>query len=265
MQALRRGRLYAAMVMLAALCLGVQVQASVDSVTVEQLDFKNVPITVVTVDLHQADLRLFWRDPQGQGYRRVDRLREEMAQQGLYLRFAMNAGMYHADRTPVGLLVMDGRVLSPLNADEGFGNFFLLPNGVWAIDQRGRSHILPTAQVSPAKIAEWRWATQSGPMLLINGEIHAAFQPHSTSRKIRNAVGQLDDQRLVLVISEAPINFYDFALFFREILGVKNALYLDGSISSLYDAHSRRMDWRDDLGVMLGVVELAEPSQLVTE
>jgi uncharacterized protein YigE (DUF2233 family) len=57
----------------------------------------------------------------------------------------------------------------------------------------------------------------------------------------------------VFVISEARVNFFEFARFFRDELGCGEALYLDGSISSLYAPALRRADDHASLGPMFAV------------
>jgi uncharacterized protein YigE (DUF2233 family) len=55
---------------------------------------------------------------------------------------------------------------------------------------------------------------------------------------LRNGVGIISKNTkskiVVLAISDSKVNFYDFALLFKEILGCENALYLDGAISKMY-------------------------------
>ena len=40
---------------------------------------------------------------------------------------------------------------------------------------------------------------------------------------------------MVFAISETPVNFHTFARLFRDRIGCRNALYLDGTISQFYD------------------------------
>ncbi|MFZ3193061.1 MAG: phosphodiester glycosidase family protein [Moraxellaceae bacterium] len=228
---------------------------SVAAVQIEQIVWQQTKMTVVRVDLRQSDFRLFWRDPQQQPYHRFESLRSDLAKQDLSLRFAMNAGMYHADRTPVGMLVQDGQLQFPLNTANGAGNFFLQPNGVFAVTQAGQALLEPTLQFAQRQMNSLRWATQSGPMLVVNGQINPLFDPHSSSQRIRNAVGRIDADHVVFVISEQPISFYGLASLLKDRLGCSDALYLDGSISALYDSKNLRPAQPEDFGVMLGVVE----------
>jgi uncharacterized protein YigE (DUF2233 family) len=99
-----------------------------------------------------------------------------------------------------------------------------------------------------------RLATQSGPLLLRNGVIHPAFNPQSASRYIRNGVGVVGS-KAIFVISNHPVTFHELAVYFRDNLHCKDALYLDGSVSSLYLRELGRNDAAAKLGPMLGVTE----------
>jgi uncharacterized protein YigE (DUF2233 family) len=57
------------------------------------------------------------------------------------------------------------------------------------------------------------------------------------------------------VNSEAPLNFYEFASFFRDTLRCNDALFLDGTISSLHSIELKRSDFRMDLGPIIGIAE----------
>ncbi len=59
-------------------------------------------------------------------------------------------------------------------------------------------------------------ATQSGPMLVINGQLHPKFSEDGQSRKIRNGVGVLDGDTVFFALSEGAVSFADFARLFRD-------------------------------------------------
>ena len=82
--------------------------------------------------------------------------------------------------------------------------------------------------------------------------MHPAFKPGSTSRLIRNGVC-VSGTTVLFVISNRPVNFHEFAVFFRDGLHCRDALYLDGVVSSLYSARLGRDDERADLGPMFVV------------
>src|ERR1044072_285293 len=207
--------------------------------------------TTVRGDIRTKRLELFLRDETGRAFNRFAHLATWLAGRNQQLLFAMNAGMYKPDFSPVGLLVEDGREISPLNVADGTGNFFLKPNGVFFVSASG-PRIVETTEY-PALAQGVRLATQSGPLLLRNGVVNPAFDAASTSRLIRNGVG-ISKNTILFVISEQPINFYEFAVFFRDELQCQHALYLDGVVSSLYSVELQRNDSRADLGPIIGVV-----------
>ncbi|MFG0637434.1 phosphodiester glycosidase family protein [Acinetobacter soli] len=172
-----------------------------------------------------------------------------------HLVFAMNAGMYHRDREPVGLYIEANQQRTALNTQDGYGNFFLQPNGVLAWNDR--EAIIKSTSEFTKRAFHTKYATQSGPMLVINGNIHSKFLTDSDSLKIRNAVGVKDNQ-LYFVITRNRVNFYALARLFKDELQIDNALYLDGSISSLYWAAQQRNDHITQLGPLLAWIDPAQ-------
>ncbi len=205
---------------------------------------------VCTVDLRRARVKLFWRGPDGLPYGSLSRL---AGQQGANLAFAMNAGMYDTGLAPVGLYVEEGRELKSANTANGPGNFHLKPNGVFYVSG-DRAGVLETGRylkVHPRA----EFATQSGPMLVINNRVHPKISEDGPSQKIRNGVGvRPDGHSAVFAISEAPVSFGAFARLFRDALGCPNALFLDGSVSSLYAPSLGRQDLSRPLGPLVGAV-----------
>jgi uncharacterized protein YigE (DUF2233 family) len=208
--------------------------------------------TTVRVDARREHIELFLRDDAGETFNRFDRLTSWLASRNRRLRFAMNAGMFEPDFSPVGLLVQDGRQLSPLNLSDGAGNFFLKPNGVFFISDSTARIVASTEY--PALARGVRLATQSGPLLVRNGALHPAINAASTSRLLRNGVG-ISGDTIMFVISEQPVSFHELAIFFRDELHCPDALYLDGVVSSLYSTDLQRNDLRADLGPIVGVVQ----------
>jgi uncharacterized protein YigE (DUF2233 family) len=207
--------------------------------------------TAIRVDVRTDRVELFLRDDAGRAFNRFDRLKSWLAGRNRRLLFAMNAGMFRPDFSPVGLLVQDGRQVSPLNLSEGDGNFFLKPNGVFFISESGPRIVESTEY--PALAGGVRLATQSGPLLVRRGVLHPTINAESTSRLPRNGVG-ISGDTIIFVISEQPVNFYEFATYFRDELRCPDALYLDGVVSSLYSADLQRNDSTADLGPIIGVI-----------
>jgi len=164
----------------------------------------------------------------------------------------MNAGMYHQDFTPVGLYVEDGIEQSPLNLGDAPGNFFLKPNGVFYVDRDGNAGVLESAAYAASGI-EPKLATQSGPMLVIDGKVHPRFEENGTSRHIRNGVGVDGDKRAVFAISYSPVSLGSFARLFRDELGCRNALFFDGAVSALHDGKKYLVGGQYPAGPMIAV------------
>lgn len=219
------------------------------------ITFEAAPYLVCTFDTSKDDIRLFLRDETGAPFGQFDRLANHVASQGGSLVFAMNAGMYHEDRRPVGLYVEEKESEMGLVRNAGPGNFGMLPNGVFWIDDKSAGVTETLTYDSLFEGDPPRFATQSGPMLVVNGELHPALNPDGTSVRRRNGVGVSGDGRQVFfVISDAPVNFHTFARLFRDRLGVPNALYLDGAVSKVYAPALERNETGLDMGPIVGVV-----------
>lgn len=203
------------------------------------------------------DLRLFLRDDEDAVIGSFSRLRERVEAEGNSLVFAMNAGMFHDDRRPVGLYLENGEQHARIVTREGPGNFGMLPNGVFCIAQN-QFAVVESRQFDATQ-PDCLFATQSGPMLVIDGQLHQRFMANSNSYYIRNGVGVSDDgQTAYFVISNRPVIFHTFARVFRDTLGVNNALFLDGSVSRLFSRDLGRSDWGFPMGPMVGLVAPSE-------
>jgi len=218
------------------------------------MTWEGVNYSVCHADPARDRIMLFNQDPHGVPYGGFDRLVAQLRTERLMLVFAVNGGMYDQALAPVGLYVENGVQLKAANTNTGFGNFHLLPNGVFAVGD-GQAVVRETKAYLKSRFPA-DFATQSGPMLVIDGQLHPRFLPHSDSLNIRNGVGITDEGQVAFVLSEQRVRFYDFARFFRDALGCDNALYLDGSVSSLYAQALGRNDRRRPLGPIIGVVRL---------
>ena len=208
------------------------------------------------ISLASDTIRTFWRDADGTPFGTFNRVLNKLSLHGERLVCASNAGIYGKDLAPIGLYVENGKVLRRLNTrKEGFGNFYLQPNGVfWLSDQR--------ASISTTDEVQSRWkqigpvikfATQSGPILFLADQINTTFAPGSDNRLVRNAVCLKSSAEIVLAKSRYPINLHEFASVLRDEVGCHDGLYLDGSVSELYPFHGRLIE--SEFGPMIGVVE----------
>lgn len=199
--------------------------------------FNDVHFRVVTIDLAKADIGLHWRDRvTGKPFASIHALQLWGAAHGKRLLFAANAGIYDAHGEPLGLYVENGKAVKPLNTahgDPAAGNFSLLPNGVFAIDANGHASVQTTTAFAKSG-AKPEVATQSGPMLVIDGKINPKFVAGSDSVKWRSGVCAPAPGKAMFVVSTAPVNFHTFASLFRDKLGCRDALYLDGTLSQIY-------------------------------
>jgi uncharacterized protein YigE (DUF2233 family) len=220
--------------------------------------FEDASFTVCAFDARRDDIRLYWKNPAGRPLGGFAGLADMLKAQGRQLRFAMNGGMFEEDLSPVGLFVEDGKQKHRADTRDGASNFHLKPNGVFYLGEGGAAGVMETSRfVSGGPIA--RYATQSGPMLVIDGRIHPKIRPTGTSAKIRNGVGVREGAIVVFAISDAPVTFYAFARLFRDALNCPNALFLDGSVSSLFAPDLKRDDALSPLGPIIGVSAKAAP------
>lgn len=216
-----------------------------------RLAFRNKTFTVLGTFPDSCTVSLHWLDPKGRRFSDLDRLRRYLMGQGSEILLLTNAGMFRPDGSPQGLYVEDGHEWRPLDLGNPDGtNFYLKPNGVFAL-VGSVPYVLETDSFLrwPHRHAVTQ-ASQSGPMLVWRGELHPAFREGSANRHYRSGIGVSKDGHLFFAISDQPTNFFDFGLFFRDVLECPNALYLDGAISLCY-APPKRQDLGGWFGPML--------------
>jgi uncharacterized protein YigE (DUF2233 family) len=203
-----------------------------------------------SADTKKQDIKFYWKDDKQENFKSIQNLKMWLDKKHKKLVFAMNAGMYKQDNSPQGLYIENQKTLSPLDTTNGTGNFHLKPNGVFYITTDNVPVICSTTQF--ADNGKIKYATQSGPMLVINGQIHSAFKEGSTNLNIRNGVGILPNGKVVFAMSKKEINFYDFANYFKS-LGCQNALYLDGLVSRTYLPKQNWIQTDGNFGVIIGI------------
>jgi uncharacterized protein YigE (DUF2233 family) len=217
------------------------------------INYQGAEYTVFTADPAKHQLTLHWKNADGRLHSSIGNLLK--AENGKKIVMITNAGMYTPTQAPVGLYIEKGNKMIPLNTNECDGNFCLKPNGVLYLD-RGGPHVTATENYLRETIGKQvHYATQSGPMLVIDGKVHPAFNVKSTSFYIRSGVGIDSIGNVVFAISNQPVNFHSFAMLFKDVFECKNALYLDGAISLMYLPNIRD-DRGGKFGPMISVSEL---------
>ena len=226
----------------------------VESVQFEELDFSGFTFDICRVKLGKGDFRIdvYYREDD-ENFRSIGAIRQKIKEEGDSIIYAINGGMYNGRFEPVGLYVENGEEFFPLNLMDGYGNFYLKPNGVFMVGDKGarimESSLYPEIRDSVI------FATQSGPLLVIDGEYHYAFNDTSPNTFVRTGVGVAAPDEILFGVSDREVNFYTFASLFREALECKNALYLDGNIYRVFSPEQDRIDTTGNLGVFIGVTK----------
>lgn len=225
----------------------------------QTLTYRNHTFDVYFVDITQQEVKMYLEDKNRVKFHSLGNLKKYLNQQGEKLIFATNGGMYLPpfDSEPQGLYVENTWERNPINLrdSEKLLNFYMKPNGVFLLTDKAAKVIESSEYPALKEKEEVRYATQSGPMLVIEGQLHPRFNEGSTSTYIRSGVGMIDDTHLIFAISNERVNFWTFAMLFKEKLKCENALYLDGAISQMYLPALKRKDLGGDFGVIIGVSE----------
>ncbi len=216
--------------------------------------------------LDRVRLRAFYTDQNGVPFAHMARLIAWLAKSHEQLQCATNGGIYAKGGRPLGLLVADGVLITPINTDQSSpGNFFLQPNGAFILDDQG-ARIETTKALMldlPADVSHIQLALQSGPLLLQAGTINARLEPASLSRYSRNSICVVDSSHVILAYSERLVSLYQFALELQQI-GCREALYLDGHVSQMYPSQAQLEPAQQrDLSVFIGVTSRITDEQTV--
>jgi uncharacterized protein YigE (DUF2233 family) len=255
-----RGALLAGLLVLGAHAACAKGAAATSPVV--SLVFHGLRYATCTIDPASQELRLYWDAAPSGVLGDFTALQKQVAAEGGHLLFAANAGMFDPASKPVGLLVLNGVEKSPLNLADGAGNFYMKPNGIFALTAKRHALVIESSEY-PALVAPPLWATQSGPLLVHGGDINPDFLPDSKNRKIRSGVGVTEKGEVILALSRQPVTFYEFAELFSERLRCPNALYLDGEISDFWKPGDVETDGQHHFGPMFGLVAPA-PHEGVT-
>lgn len=186
-------------------------------------------------------IKFFYKDADGKRYETFDNIQKHISGK---LVFAMNGGMFLDDHSPCGLYIENGKVIRKINEYS--------KSGVFYITKSGKAFVCDEADVP--EISTIRYATQSLPVLLKDGEINPRLKQESPSIYTRSGVGILPNGDILFAISKTEINLWRFAKYFEE-KGCINALYLDGGISEMYYPERQMTTSYGNFGVIIGIVK----------
>jgi uncharacterized protein YigE (DUF2233 family) len=235
-----------------SLALAIAITLS-GSYTATSQPVNNEKILSYIADPKKQDIRFYWKNDSDKIFRSIQNLKNHLERKNRQLIFAMNGGMYQTDNSPLGLYIENYKTITRLNRRSASGNFYMKPNGVFYIMKDNKAAICRTGEF--LKKTEVQFATQSGPLLILDGKIHQEFKKGSANLNIRNGVGILPDNRILFAMSKVPVNFYEFAEFFKR-QGCSNALYLDGAISQTFLPEKNWIQTGGNFGVIIGVSKL---------
>ena len=181
-----------------------------------------LPLMAVSQLFHPSRISMLWKGADGKPYLYFDAVRKAHPD----IRFAMNAGMFTKAYGPVGLYIENGKELRPVKISRNRKvNFGIQPQGVFFI-RNGQAAVASI----PCKTTGMTYATQSAPMLVINGKINRNLPQGNLI--VRNGVGVRKDGKVFFAVKW--MRFREFAQFFIDNQCV-NALYLDGGVSEKWE------------------------------
>jgi uncharacterized protein YigE (DUF2233 family) len=221
-------------------------------------EFNGQDYDAIVVNPARQKIRMHWLSKENIPYKNINAIKQFLQKKKEDVLMITNGGMYLKNNIPVGLFVSEGKELRPIDTmGNKDGNFYIQPNGVFFLDKTGSGYILTTNSfIDSANHKKFKinYATQSGPMLVVNRSINASFTPQSKNINLRSGVGILPNGYIVFVISRSDkTNFFDFASIFKNKFDCSNALYLDGAISKMYLKTLRQKDLGGDFGTMISV------------
>ncbi len=218
-----------------------------------QVNYRSQLFDTYTVDLSQSLINFHFKDKNGKLIKTVNNLKKIMSQNSDELLFATNGGIFSTNFEPEGLYIENKKTISPLNLREGAGNFYMKPNGIFYINKwETGTGIINSADYETIK-GKVMYAIQSGPLSVHQNEVSFNFTENSSNKNIRSGVGIIDSKNIVFIISKEPVNFYDFAMVFKEEFNCAEALYLDGFISEMYLPELNRYDSKREFPVLISV------------
>ena len=220
-------------------------------INAKKADNKNDNFIEYIVNPKKQNIKLFWKNDKKENFVSISNLKSWLNKNKKELVFACNGGMYHKGYVPVGLFIENKIKQTKIDTTSNQGNFYLKPNGIFYITNDNSAGVCQTEKFIDKNI---KYATQSGPMLVIDGQIHPSFKEGSTHVNIRNGVGILPNNSVIFAMSKNDINLYDFAKYFKE-MGCKNALFFDAFVSRTYLPEQKWIQTDGDFGVIVAVTK----------
>ena len=218
------------------------------------LSYQSQKVRVYIVDLEKENIDLFIKDKNKViSNNTFSGIQSSKQLNPRDINMMTNAGMFTPSVLPEGFYKDRFGCSYPLDTDgyQENKNFYMQPNGVFYLDEKGLPMIETTGEFrtrfedkgkdkNSTDYSTIQIGTQSGPMLVHeqNGKtvIKDGLQKGSTNKNIRSGVGlrKNRDSKVIFIISESNMNFYDFAAIFKDWFKCENALFLDGAISEMY-------------------------------
>lgn len=192
---------------------------------IQYIEQNNMGMRYYQPDLQKENIRIFWKDEEGNPYITLDNLLQTRD-----LLFAMNGGIYSDDARPGGLYIEDYELIKDINLNSGKDNFHAKPNGVFYM-KNGEPYIVTSENFTYD--SEIYMAVQSGPVLIHNRKINSRYSPKGSSLNIRNGVCINKEGGVFFIQSLEESNMYDFAKAAQDAFDCENFLYLDGFLSHM--------------------------------
>lgn len=227
----------------------------------KRITFKKQSFDIFVVDVKTYKTELLWHDSSGNIYSSLDNVKNAIQKNNKKLLFATNAGMYTPNNSPEGLYIENFKEIVPINLKQpaGYLNFYMnfgyekRTNGVFTINAKNEVSIIKAKEYKTDSLI--KYATQSGPLMVCKNQINPFFNEESKNKKLRSGVGIIDESKIIFIISNGEVNFFNFATLFRDVFNCENALYLDGVISRTYLPAISRNQLGGSFGAMFAVFE----------
>ena len=135
-------------------------------------------------------------------------------------------GFYDNGGNHVGLLQIEGKEFFGVDlGTKGNGNFYLAPNGVFSFDSSTKR--ITESNAYSTNRYKSKNSIQSGPLLIVNGELHPKLNLFSLNKHGRSAICSIpqNGQIYTLFITALdPVNMYTFSMVLKQRFNCDYAL-----------------------------------------